>query len=128
MDDTSDASLRILLVDDDKDITFTLKRGLESYGHRVDTFNRPYDALEHDARRYDVAILDIRMPEINGFQLARRLWQQNRDLQICFLSAFEIKHTEAESVMPSLMSHCFLTKPVTARALASHVQSHFIIE
>ena len=122
------SGLRILLVDDDADITSTLKRGLEALGIKVDAFNRPSDVLERDARKYDLAVVDIRMPEINGFKLARELWNQNRDLRVCFLSAFDIIPSEARSTLPSLKSHCFLTKPMTAGSLAAHIQSHFIAQ
>jgi DNA-binding response OmpR family regulator len=122
------SGLRILLVDDDADITSTLKRGLEVLGIKVDAFNRPSDALERDARKYDLAVIDIHMPEINGFKLARELWNQNGDLRVCFLSAFDIIPSEARSMLPSLKSHCFLTKPMNASSLAAHIQSHFIAQ
>ena len=83
------------------------------------------DALTNDSRKYHVAILDIRMPEMSGFQLARRLWQQNGDLQICFMSAFQINETEARLTMPGLRNHCFLTEPLTPAVVARHIESHF---
>ena len=83
------------------------------------------DALTNDSRKYDVAMLDMQMPEMSGFQLARWLWQQNGDLQICFMSAFEISETEARLTMPGLRNHCFLTKPLTPAVIARHIESHF---
>lgn len=115
----------MLLVDDELDVTSTLKRGLEYLGYRVDAFNRPTEVPGSAAKECDVAILDIRMPDINGFQLARQLWQQNDKLQICFLSAFEINKKEAQATMPNLRSHCFLTKPLLPSEVARHIQTHF---
>jgi two-component system catabolic regulation response regulator CreB/two-component system response regulator ChvI len=119
-------SLRILVVDDDRDIVYSIKSGLQLYGYKVDAFDRASSALECDSSNYDAAVVDIRMPEMSGFDLARRLWNQNRDLQICFLSAFEIYEKEAKSAFPSLFSHCFLRKPLEIGVLAKHIESHFV--
>lgn len=115
---------RVLLVDDETDIASVLARGLKDLGYKVGVFNRPRDVLEQDLRQYDIAVLDIRMPQMNGFELARRIWAINENLLICFLSAFEIHGREAMRTLPSLKSYCFLTKPITARELAKHVESH----
>src|SRR5215216_8090045 len=66
---------RILMVDDEPDITITLKTALEDSGFfEVDTFNNPVLALStFRPGLYDLALLDIRMPEINGFELCRKL-------------------------------------------------------
>ncbi|MEO9321455.1 MAG: response regulator [Nitrososphaera sp.] len=117
--------MKVLIVDDESDITLILTRGLEISGYSVTAFNRPADALKHGANAFDIAILDIRMPEMNGFQLARKLWQQNTNLRVCFLSAFEIYEAEARRTLPSLKSYCFLKKPITPAALAAHIQMHF---
>lgn len=117
--------MKVLLVDDEQDITNALKKGLESQGHRVDAFNLPVEVPLDKAKQCDIAVLDIRMPEINGFQLARLLWQHNENLQVCFLSAFDINAREAIVTMPNLKSHCFLTKPMLPSELAKHIESHF---
>jgi DNA-binding LytR/AlgR family response regulator len=66
------------------------------------------------------------MPNINGFELAKRLWQQNQKLQICFMSAIEIHSTEAALAMPQLKTKCFLTKPILPSELAKHIEAHFV--
>src|SRR5581483_3374404 len=124
---TSDSVLKVLIIDDDPDITNVLKRGLESLGYRIDAFNQPAQAIELcDPTKYDVGILDIRMPIMNGFEVARALWRKNEKLQICFLSAFEINESEAKGIMPSLKSHWFVKKPISPRELAGHIKSHFL--
>ena len=115
---------RILAVDDEPDVLTTLKRGLEMQGYEVDAFGRPGDVMKLGTRKYDMAILDIRMPEINGFQLARQLWQQNDKLPICFLTAFEIYESEAKKVMPDLRTYCFIKKPILPSELAKHIETH----
>jgi DNA-binding response OmpR family regulator len=65
---------KILIVDDEKDITTILTSVLQKYGLSVDVFNDPRDALSHFmAEHYDLIILDIKMPYINGFELSREL-------------------------------------------------------
>lgn len=117
---------KILVVDDEKDILSTLKRGLEMHGYEIDAFDKPAEVLKQNTSKYDMAILDIRMPGINGFELARELWRQNDKLQICFLTAFEIYEDEAKRTMPKLKTHCFIKKPILPSELAKHIEQHLV--
>ena len=75
------------MVDDEPDITVTLKTTLEDNGFFVDTFNNPALALStFKPGLYGLALLDIRMPEMNGFQLCRKLREIDKKLKICFLT------------------------------------------
>ena len=63
---------RILIVDDESDVNLTLKMVLEENGFKVDSFTDPLSALENfkgESDLYDILILDIRMPYMNGFEL-----------------------------------------------------------
>jgi DNA-binding response OmpR family regulator len=65
----SQVKKRILIVDDEKDVGSTLKMILENYGFVIDCFTDPAMALEQfKPYLYDLTILDIRMPETNGFK------------------------------------------------------------
>jgi YesN/AraC family two-component response regulator len=64
------------------------------------------------------------MPGISGFDLAHRMWQIDPNAQVCFLSAFEIYDSEAEKVFRDFSTKCFVRKPVTAKALIEHIESH----
>ena len=80
---------RVVLVDDDADIIHVLKRGLEVNGFEVDAFDSPQEAINSfKPNVYDLAILDIRMPGLNGFALYRHMKKIDRSLTTCFLSAF----------------------------------------
>ena len=93
--------LRILLVDDEADIVHVLKRGLEIKGFEVDAFASSQEASDSfKPNLYDLAILDIRMPRLNGFALYRQMEKIDPSLMACFLSAFEIHLEEFEKIFP----------------------------
>jgi two-component system catabolic regulation response regulator CreB len=107
---------RILLVDDELDITFTLKIALEqSRFFQVEAFYESVLALSRfKAGAYDLAILDIKMPEMDGFELYRKLRKIDNKLKICFLTAAELSHyRETDSdIMDELGNDYFVAKPV----------------
>lgn len=107
---------RILIVDNEPDVSFTMKVTLEESGlYQVDTFNDAESALTiFRPDRYDLAVLDIRMPKMDGFQLYRKLREIDKKLKICFLTAAELLHyRETDSdVIDELGSDCFIAKPV----------------
>src|SRR5687768_8931516 len=107
---------RILLVDDELDITVTLKMALEESGFlQVEAFYDPVLALSRfKAGAYDLAILDIKMPEIDGFELYRKLRKIDNNLKICFLTAAELgTYRETDSdIMDVLGKDYFVAKPV----------------
>jgi DNA-binding response OmpR family regulator len=104
------------LVDDELDITLTIKMALEeSECLEVEAFYDPTLALlRFKAGAYDLALLDVRMPEMNGFQLYRKLREMDDKLKICFLTAAELsRYRETDSdIMDELGEHCFVAKPV----------------
>jgi CheY-like chemotaxis protein len=105
----------VLLVDDDKDILTVLTRSLELKGVNTDGFTNPVLALAHfknNATSYDIVVTDIRMPQMNGFELARAVKQIRPDTKLMFITAFEINKSEFEKVLPSTNVDAFVTKPV----------------
>ena len=67
----------MILVDDEPDILRMFKKGLEIHGYSVDAYDKSKDALaDFEQSKYDRIVLDIRMPEINGFDLARAMKQE----------------------------------------------------
>ena len=83
-----------MLVDDDRDILFTFKSILAADGFKVEAFADPNEALKRftqaDPSYYNLAITDITMPKINGFQLYQKLKEIKRDIRILFMTAFEV--------------------------------------
>jgi len=118
---------RILMVDDEPDITITLKTALEDSGFfEVDTFNNPVLALStFRPGLYDLALLDIRMPEINGFELCRKLRDIDSKLRICFLTAANLAYyRETDSdVINDLGIQCFIFKPIDNKDLVCRLKA-----
>jgi len=109
---------RILLVDDEEDITDILKIGLERGSFFVDAYNDPRKALaELQPGRYDVAIFDIRMPVMDGFELYRRFHKVNSQTPVCFLTAFDLYESEFRRMFPDIHAAAFLKKPTTLAQL-----------
>ena len=110
---TTKTAPRVLLVDDDRDILFTFRTLLTSQGIFVDTYHEPLEALKHfyDDNQYDLVVLDIRMPEINGLELFYRLKEINKDTKALFLTALETPE-ELVSALPGIQSENIIKKPV----------------
>jgi DNA-binding response OmpR family regulator len=120
--------VRIMFVDDEKDILSTVKRGLESNNaFTVDTFSSGESALEafesHSEDYYDLVITDIRMPKMNGFELYRRIKEKNQSMKIAFITAFEINKEEFNKVMPSVNVIDFISKPLSVSSLITKLKS-----
>jgi DNA-binding response OmpR family regulator len=84
----NDKVKKILLVDDEPDITFTIKLILKEIGFQIDTFNDPITALKsYRTNFYDLVILDIKMQKMDGFQLYTKIREKDTQVKICFLTA-----------------------------------------
>ena len=113
---------KILVVDDEPDINLTLKVALEDGGFKVDTFNDPMLALENfKARSYDLLILDIKMPNMNGFELYREIKKVDNKVKVCFLTAGEMYYGTHQDIFDTLDADCFIRKPVENKELIERV-------
>lgn len=116
---SKDKKYRILIVDDEPDIATLMKLGLEKHGFEVEAFTEPLKALENYKKegQFDLALLDVRMTPITGFELYRRLQNIDKNLKVCFISAFEIYQDEFRRVFPKIKIDCFVNKPVRIERL-----------
>jgi DNA-binding response OmpR family regulator len=114
---------RIMIVDDEQDITTVFKLGLENNQFIVTTFNDPVEALSRfKPGLYDLMILDIRMPGMNGFQLYQKIRDIDDKVKVCFLTAFEEARGEFNSSFPFLEEiKCYLKKPITLQNLVKRL-------
>jgi two-component system, OmpR family, response regulator ChvI len=115
---------KILIVDDDTDITLAFKKGLENDGFNVDVFNDPQEALSNfEASKYDLLLLDIRMPKMNGFELYKEMDKIDNDVKVCFITAFEVYYEALREVFPSMEVECFIRKPIEIGNLVKKIKN-----
>lgn len=119
----ADRKGRILVVDDEPDITSVIKRGLEAAGYLVYVYNDSELALENfKPGCYSMLIFDIRMPKLNGFQMYREIRKKDERAKVCFMTAFEVYGEEFEKVFPDFDVKCFFTKPLGIKDLQKIVE------
>jgi DNA-binding response OmpR family regulator len=118
-------SHKILVVDDEQDIVFTLKTILTEAGFSVDAFTNPSIAFEmFRPEKYELIILDIRMPGLNGFELYMKLLEQDNSIKVLFLTAvneFSMYAKFKSSVSPMSGKRYYLQKPVDLPKLLQRV-------
>jgi len=113
---------RILIVDDDPDITLTFKLGLEKKGFTVTVFNDPLEALSNfTAGLFDFALLDVRMPKMNGFELYREIEKIDDSTKVCYITAFVVYYESLKEIFPAAKVCCFIKKPIEMDKLADKI-------
>ena len=116
---------RILVIDDDPDIVFTLRVGLESDPTiQVFGYDNPVTALvEFKPNFYDLLLIDINMPLMDGFQLAQNLVRRDLNVRVCFMTSGEINMDAAREVHPLKSIGCFIKKPITSEQLSERINA-----
>lgn len=119
---------RILIVDDEPDIARLFKLALERSGEfEVDVYNDPLVALSnYRPGVYDLLLLDVKMPKINGLELyqkiSERYKEENGNVKVCFITAYEQYYSEFERLFPNLETDCFIRKPISIDKLVEAVK------
>jgi two-component system, OmpR family, response regulator ChvI len=128
---------KILIVDDDPDITFSLKKALEEYNPDeqkkeeglfelvVDTFTDPADVVSNynQPGMYDLLIIDIVMPKMNGFELYEKVKEIDDKAKACFITALEVYYESLRDLFPGFEVDCFMRKPIENEDLLRKVLS-----
>ena len=124
---------RILIVDDEDDINLLFKMVLEDNGYKVDTFNDPLEALQNfTAGSYDLLLLDMVMPNMNGFELYQKMRMIDDKAKICFLTASGINHEQFRKRAVSVagiendIENCFFIKPFENEELIKRVNAQLL--
>ena len=123
---------RILLVDDERDNSSIFTIGLEDDGFEVDAFNDPTLALSaFKPDFYDLLILDIKMPKMNGYELYEKIKKIDDNVKVCFLTASAEQYKEeyrekfmsfnSSSSSPPPTDVYFIIKPITIDDLVKKV-------
>jgi DNA-binding response OmpR family regulator len=122
---------RILIVDDDHDILVTFKAALEENNEfDVDTFTDPDEVLSNfKAGLYNLLIIDIRLPKMDGFELYDKIKEIDNKAKVCFVSAYEINYKALRTIFPSPdIDECFIRKPVNMKDFVGRVKSELTPE
>ena len=117
------SELKIMIVDDEIDICNLFRDALQVAGYNVRAFTNPTEAFEdfklHN-EEYGVIITDIRMPEMSGIELIKRVNQINKNVKVFLTTAFELKNDELQE----LKMNEFLNKPIYTQRLVEMVKRY----
>ena len=116
---------RILIIDDDPDITIVLRMSLEDNGFKADSYTNPVLAFENfKDGLYDLVLLDIKMPELDGFHFYQKIRKMDSRAKICFLTATEYFHEEIrkEHGFDEFSQETFLRKPIEIKDLVREIK------
>lgn len=120
----SSSNNKILLVDDEPDMIFTFKTGLEANGFVVDAFEDPVLALSNfKPGMYDLLLLDVKMPQINGFELYEKMRKIDGEVKACFITAHEVYYESLREIFPTMDLDCYV-KPIQIEDLVKHINQH----
>jgi two-component system, OmpR family, response regulator ChvI len=124
----NDKKKRILLVDDEQDITFALSTGLEDKGFAVDAVNDPQEALSNfKAGLYDLLLIDVKMPKMNGFELYQEIEKIDNKAKVCFITAFEVYYKSLRELFPTTKVDCYIKKPITTDDLVQRIKAELAV-
>jgi DNA-binding response OmpR family regulator len=114
---------RILVVDDEPDLTQVSTLALEYHGFKVDSFNDPQEALsKYKPGLYDLVILDIKMPKMDGFELYHEIKKKDNNANVCFLTASELYYEEfRKKEYCALNRNLFIRKPIENEELVKQI-------
>jgi DNA-binding response OmpR family regulator len=120
---------RILIIDDEPDITLAFRKALRDKGfEQVKTINDPTFALKNfKAGSFDLLIIDIVMPEMDGFDLYEEIRKIDNKVRVCFITAFEINYQALRAIFPTATTTddlgCFIRKPVDIDDLVKRINA-----
>jgi DNA-binding response OmpR family regulator len=114
---------KILAVDDEPDLTKLCSLALEYHGFKVDTFNDPLEALSnYKPGYYDLVILDIKMPKMDGFKLYDEIKKIDLKAKVCFFTASELYYQEfRKREYDAIDKNLFIRKPIENEELLKEV-------
>jgi two-component system, OmpR family, response regulator ChvI len=122
-----------LIVDDDVEITNSFSLALEDSGsYEVDTYNDPLVALSnYRPHSYDLLLLDIRMPKMDGFELYQEIKKMDTQVKVCFISAYDVEYTALREQINLLELDYFksknvIRKPMEISKLIKEIESELL--
>ena len=115
---------RALLVDDEPDVVYLVKRGLQRNGFGVDGYTDPILALQNfKGGVYGLFLLDIKMPKIDGIELFNRIHKEDDNLKVCFFSASEyLTSNLKDRFINSPDKFLFISKPISIPEMIKQIK------
>ena len=116
---------RILLVDNDPDISLAFKIGLEDNGFVVDTFDDPQIASSNfKDGLYDLLLLDIKMPKMTGIEFYQQMKEIDKKVKVCFITASEVYYYKeiTKELFPMLGVRRLIRKPIKIEDLVKDLK------
>jgi DNA-binding response OmpR family regulator len=115
-----------MLIDDNRDVGLSFRIVLEHYYEstiKVDTFTSPMSALDNfETGLYDLVIIDTVMPDMNGFEVYRRLKELDKKVKVCFLVPGKLYEDATRRLFPELDESSFIQIPVANEVLVRKVR------
>lgn len=120
------APKKVMIVDDEPDIVAIMELSLKNRGYDVAAFTSPGRAVEEIRSNGDYALVisDVRMPGMNGFELARKVREARPDVPLVLMTAFEINKPEFAMIFPSTFVSDLVKKPFTGAQLVALVRKY----
>lgn len=116
--------VKILALDDEPDIIHSIKEGLKRHGFEVDAYTDPQKAVnEFRSGVYHLALVDMRMPKMDGFDVYMQIRKVDNKVRVCFLTAFDMNYGDLLASLPQLETRCFIRKPLGITPLVNHIRS-----
>jgi DNA-binding NtrC family response regulator len=115
---------RVLLVDDELDIVYLVKVGLEHKGFEVDSYVDPILALQNFKRgTYQLLILDIKMPKMNGLDFLDKIKKEDDKIKVCFFTASEEFASNYKNVFKNSQDKfLFISKPISIPKMTKQIE------
>jgi DNA-binding response OmpR family regulator len=111
-----DSPARILLAEDDKNLSELMKEALEDEGYSVDVFTDGQQAIiNFDKNKYDICLLDVMMPVKDGFMVAKKIRQQSDIMPILFISTKNLEEDKIKGYQSG--ADDYITKPFSMKEL-----------
>jgi DNA-binding response OmpR family regulator len=121
---------RIMIIDDDSDTTLTFKEAIKNSNDKderriqIHTYNDPLIALsEFKPNFYDLLLIDINLPNMNGFELGQKILEIDINVRVCFMSSGEINREALREIYPAISLGCFIRKPAAIDYLVKRIRS-----
>ena len=112
---------KILIIDDDEDIINLFKGYLERNGFKVDAYTNPLDALCHFKKdRYDLILLDLKMPLLDGISMYKELKKIDKNITICLITADIMYLEKLKEKIPNI-ERFIIYKPILLRNLKEKI-------